>query len=192
MALVLNTAATTEPVSLTEARLHLRVDANEDSVLIESLIKAATNQAQIFTHRQFINATWKLILDGFPTEIVVPRPPLSSVTSIQYVDTAGATQTLATAGYQVDTDTEPGRIREAYGQQWPSTRDEMGAVTVTYVAGYGATATSVPEDIKAAIKLLVAHWYENREPVVVGSTAVLLPLTVEALLMQRRAWWIYT
>ncbi len=104
--------------------------------------------------------------------IIVPRPPLITLTpdatyttlGISYVDGNGATQTLSSALYQVDARSEPGRIVPAYGQSWPSTREQLNAVTITYRAGY-TDADAVPKRIKQAIGLLAAHWYENREAV---------------------------
>ena len=86
------------------------------------------------------------------------------MTTLEYIDTAGETQTLDSANYDVDTDAEPARIKPAYGLSWPSTRDVIQAVILTYKAGY-ASADDVPEDIKHAIKLLVGHWYVHRESV---------------------------
>jgi uncharacterized phiE125 gp8 family phage protein len=88
---------------------------------------------------------------------------LQSVTSIIYVATDGTSTTLATTEYQVDATTEPGRVAPAYGKIWPVTRAQMSAVTVVFVAGYGA-ASAVPDLIKTAMRLLVGCWYEQREP----------------------------
>jgi uncharacterized phiE125 gp8 family phage protein len=115
------------------------------------------------------------------TEIVVPRPPLASVTSITYVDGAGATQTLSLSVYTVDTSEEPGRIRLAYGQSWPSIRDQRAAVTVRYVCGYGGPG-SVPEAAKAALKLYVGHLYENREVAITGTIITQVPMAFRSLI----------
>lgn len=187
-ALVQTVAPSVEPVSLAEAKLHLRYEGTDDNDLITALIKAARRHAESFTRRQLITATWQLIMDGFPSGslIEVPRPPLQSVTSITYTDADGDTQPVSADDYDVDTKNQPGRIEPSYGNSWPSTRDEMNTVTVTYKAGYGDAATDVPEDIVAAVKLLVANWYEHREPVVVGTIAAELPLSVKNLLWPYR------
>lgn len=181
----LTTPATEYPLLLEEAKASLRVTTDDENSYIQSLIAAATGYVEQATARQLVSATWTLKLDYFPAIVYVPRPPLRSVTSIQYVDTAGDTQTLASTGYRVDTATLPGRIEPAYGESWPSTRDVSGAVTVTFIAGYGG-ASSVPEEIKLAMRLMVGHWYEHREPVAVGNIVSDIPMSVDALLSHHR------
>lgn len=86
----------------------------------------------------------------------------------------------------MDTDSEPGRVVLKHGQSWPSTTlRTMNPVQVTYVAGYGLAA-SVPPHLVQLIKLLVSHWYENREPVVVGSITASIPLAVDSLIWLNR------
>lgn len=175
--------AATEPVTLTEAKLHVRQDGTADDDLITSLIKAARETVENITGRALITQTWRMTMDAFPSDgvIWVPRPNLLTVTSITYTDSNGATQTLASTEYVVDVDSLPGRIHRAYNVSWPDTRAVPNAVTVTFTAGYGA-ASLVPESYKAAIKLLVGNWYENREQVIVGTTSSDLPMGVQALL----------
>jgi len=154
------------PISLSEAKSHLRVDATADDDLIIALIIAATEAATITTGRQLLRASRTLILDDFRTNdgnaIRIPYPPLVSITSIVYVDTNGDNQTWSADEYDVDIDSEPGRVTTAYNYSWPVCRDQINAVTFTYLCGY-ANAASVPELIKAGIKMFVAELYENRE-----------------------------
>ena len=117
----------------------------------------------------------------------MPRPPLSSVTSIGYEDENGSSQTWSSALYQTDTDSEPGRIKPIEGETFPNTQSNTyNTVTMTYVAGYGG-ASAVPVRYKQAIKLLVAHWYRIREPLVDKGMAT-VPMNVDALLLQDRIW----
>ena len=126
--LTLNTAPSAEPVSIAEAKIQCRVDGSDDDVYLSSFcIPTARGRAERYLSRALISQTWDLYLDRFPQTIVVPRPPLQSAT-ITYVDVDGATQTLATGIYTVDTDSEPGLIYQAYDQDWPSTRDVEKAV----------------------------------------------------------------
>lgn len=92
--------------------------------------------------------------------IVLPIPPVQSISSIQYVDTSGATQTLSSANYILDSNSEPARITPAYGLSWPDTRVQVGAVTVTFVAGYGL-AIAVPAAAKTFIKMKVRQLYDG-------------------------------
>ncbi len=150
------------------------------------LIKAAREYAERVCNRRFINSTWDLKLDYFPCEIRLPYPPLSSVTSISYVDTNGDTQTVSSSVYSVDASSEPGVITLAYGQDWPSARDQRNAVTVRYVAGYGASSSSVPESVRQAIMLIAAHWFEQREEVISGTIISKVPMAAESLLWVNR------
>jgi uncharacterized phiE125 gp8 family phage protein len=113
------------------------------------------------------------------------------VSSVQYVDTDGVTQTAAASVYQVSTEDEPAWIEEAYGQSWPSTRATSDSVIITYTAGYGAAGSSVPAAIRQAMLLMVGQWYENREPVVIGTIQSKLSFTVDSLLEPYRVGFIW-
>lgn len=176
-----------EPVTLAEAKAHLRVEATltDEDELITSLIQAAREQVEDLTHRQLITATWNLRLDGFPDwAISLPRPPLQAVNSIKYYDTEGTlVETLAEdTDFLVDAASFVARIVPVPGGAWPATQDRPGAVIINYDAGYGDDAADVPAKIRQAMLLLIGHLYENREAVLVGVSADELPLAVDALL----------
>ena len=166
-----------EPVTVQEAKNQARVEHSEEEALWTAWIIAARQHAEDVTHRALINQTWVLSLENFPwfpgqmpaqgfrqySVLPLPRPKLSSVTSLKYLDTAGVDTTLAGSAYIVDTTNEPGIIVPAYGTVWPVARWQPASVRVTYVAGYGALATAVPEKIKFAIRWLVGWWNEHRE-----------------------------
>ncbi len=155
----------------------LRLEISDDDTLVTSLIVSAREYAEHTTRRQFVTATWRLILDEFPEEISLPLPPLQSVSSILYTDTDGTQQTLASSEYTVDTASEPARICPAFGKDFPSTRDEKNAVEVTFIAGFGA-ASAVPQTIKDSMLVYLSWLYENRE----GESSI--PMAVPALLRQ--------
>lgn len=163
--LVLLTAPTERVVSVDELRVHARTEnANEDD-LLETLIDAATEQAEAFCRRRFVTQTWRATFDGFPAgAILLPRPPLVSVDHVKYLDTAGVEQTLSSALYSVKTGAAPGRVVHAYGTCWPIARNEEDSVRVQYVCGYGAAA-DVPAGIRQAVLLIAATLYTNRETV---------------------------
>lgn len=166
-------------------------NTTSDPYLI-ALIKTARDYCESFTHRALITQTWDLKLDAFPCDsdeaIFLPKPPVSSVTSVTYLDTANVSQTwAATTGYLTDLPSgphaSPARIAPAYGVPYPSTYDVENAVTIRFVAGYGAAASSVPDGIKWAMRILMGTWYDpGRQSVVIGSTASVIPHTVDALL----------
>lgn len=180
----ITTAATIKPLSLDEvkANLNLFTDFTDDDELLDSMIDAAVDCVENFTRRSLLTQTITLTCDGFPIFFEIERPVLQSVTSIQYVDSDGNTQTLASSGYTVDTASTPGRIVEAYGETWPSTQSVINSVTVIYVAGY-TSAANVPNQIKQAIKVLVSDFYKDRESYIVGVSSVSeLPHTAKVLL----------
>lgn len=202
MALRLITAPTVEPISLSEAKAHLRVDHADDDALITSLIKAVRQHIDGrdgWLGRALVTQTWELVLDRFPChEIEIPIPPLQSVTSITYDDQAGVETVLSAANYTVDIASEPGRIAPNDTNPWPATYSAINAISavrIRFVAGYAPTADSppdllanVPEPIKVAMKLMLGTLYENRETVVIGQTPVMLPWAAEALLGPYRVW----
>lgn len=184
MGLIRTVDPTVEPITLAEAKAHSRVTITEDDAYIESLIAATRDRIEQFCKRSLLTQTWRLTLDRWPwhRDIILPFPPLQSVSSITYVDTAGDTQTWSSSNYIVDTASTPGRVRLAYAELYPSLRDQPNAVTITYVAGYGSAASSIPASIIHAAKILCGHYYDNREPVVTGTIAAAIPESYKALL----------
>jgi uncharacterized phiE125 gp8 family phage protein len=166
MGLSVFTPPAEEPITIAEARLHLRVTHNEEDVLILALIAAAREHAEAHTRRRFITQEWDWVMDAFPsTTVELPGAPLQSITSVSYLDGAGGTQVLAVGAYQVDIKTDPGRIAPANGTTWPTTPTEtLNAVTIRFVCGYGKIA-AVPKTIKQAMLLMIGHWWEHREEV---------------------------
>lgn len=174
--LVRTTEPATEPITTAEAKLFLRVDVTTDDSLIDSLVTAARQQIEEEIHRSLITQTWTLRMDSWPDYpahydrgIPLFRPPVQSVTSIQYVDTSGSTQTLAAADYRVDATTSPGRVHPVWGTVWPAIRFVTQAITVEYTAGYGDGASSIPGAILQAMRLLLGDMYELRSETMVGS-----------------------
>ena len=191
MALVLKTAPAAEPILPAEAKLHLRVDHDDEDTYISALIKTARHDAETITRRALITQTWELVMDDWPENdwFEIPLPPLQSVTSITYTDSDGAMHTLSAADYVVDTDSEPGRVRLVDGASWPTVElRPLSAIRVTFVAGYGDAGAAVPEPIRQAMYLLIGHYYENREAVInsTGANVQLLPLGVTTLLQTYR------
>lgn len=151
----------TEPVSVAEAKLRLRIDGTDDDADLGMMISAARSMCEQQTGRAIALSTYELRIDAFPAgEIRLMWPPVASVESITYLDADGAEQTLPQAAYALDAHSEPGWILPAHGTDWPATIDAANAVTVTYTAGEGADC---PAALKQWILLHVGHWYRNRE-----------------------------
>jgi uncharacterized phiE125 gp8 family phage protein len=172
-------------VTLAEAKLHLRVTATDEDALIDSYIDAATQWAETYQGRKYLQQTCVDYLDAWPAVIRPTWCPLIAVTSIQYIDDAGTLQTLADDQYDVDADRQPARIIPAYNCTWPSIRGDINSVIVTYMAGYGTDEDDVPGYVKTAILLIVAHWYANREAVSDLSLAE-IPYGAKSLLRMER------
>jgi uncharacterized phiE125 gp8 family phage protein len=183
--LVLGTAPAQEPLSVNEFREDHRIDNEDENSFIKRRIRAARLWVENHTSRSLFTTTWKLYFDSFPVWFSLPRPPLASVTSIKYIDTGGNEQTLDSGVYTVDTNREPGRVVLAFGQSWPSTRAVINAVVVEYVAGWD-DVEDIPQNISDAVMLMTAHYYENREPVVVGTIVSKIPDSVRSLLASDR------
>jgi uncharacterized phiE125 gp8 family phage protein len=163
MSLKLITPPAAEPVTLIEAKAHLRVSISDDDTLIGMLIKAAREACEHELGRALITQTWELALDVFPEGFRLPYPSVQSVASVKYVDPDGTLQTLADTEYALDNHSEPAYLVPAYGKAWPATRAEPNAVRVQYLAGFGDAGTDVPEVLRQWILLQAAHWYGSRE-----------------------------
>lgn len=175
--------AAAEILSTADAKTHLRIDGPAEDTHVAALVKAARMAIEEWTSRATTNQTWVMTLDAFPDDdqIRLPRPPLSSVTTLKYRDGDGTLQTWSSANYTVVTQDTPGRVQLAYGVTWPATRAQPGAVEVTYVAGYGAAASAVPAPLVHAARLVLGDMYGLREAAVVGTIHTDNP-TVDALL----------
>ena len=190
MAQVLAIAAAKQPVSLNDAKDHLVIQGTNDDTLIKDKIKVATAYAQDVTGRVFISQDWKLVLDSFPGGagiIYLPKPPLLSITKVDYLDTNGDSQTLASSKYVVDTVSTPARLAPAFGEVWPTTRGTLNAVTIEFKAGYGVNSADVPVQIKEAILSLTGHLYEHRETTV-EQALQMIPIGVDDLLLQFKVY----
>lgn len=165
MALTKVTDATIEPVTLAEARSHLRIldplDTSNDAD-IARLITVARTDAEDRMRRTIIDTTWRLMLDHFPSAIRLPMPRIIGVSELKYIDADGNLQTLDSSMYSVDVASEPGWIVPAWDQSWPTARDQMHAVSVLYSAGYGTNADNVPSPIKQWVLHAVEEMHEHR------------------------------
>lgn len=175
------TAASTFPVSLTEAKSHLKVDTSADDTYITSIIKAATQLSEEYTNRFFIDTVIEQTCSSFADLQTLFKSKVSAVASVKYYDSDNSSQTLDSAIYDVQLNYEPSQIQLADGKSFPSITKRNDAVVAKYTVGYG-TASDVPEIIKQAILLTIANFYQNRNSVVVGRIATELPMNVKWLL----------
>lgn len=159
----ITTAPATEPLTLTEAKLHLKVDTTADDDLITALIAAVRQSVERYCSLGLITQTVTEKYDRFSSNgFRLSVSPAIAISAVTYTDPAGATQTLSTDVYGLDVYSRPARIYLKENQVWPQTRLEPNAVTVVYTAGFGG-ASDVPGPIKSAMKLMLGDLYENRE-----------------------------
>ena len=159
MGLKVITQPTTEPVSLAEAKLHLRVEQDDEDALISALISAARSQCEHMLERAVAPQTVQLSIDEFPEDGIRLRPTVIAIDSVVYVDGDGTEQTMASTDYYLDDAQEPNWLLPAYGGDWPAANEEANAVRVTYQTGY----VDCPEDIRAWILLKVGSLYQHKE-----------------------------
>jgi len=161
------------PITLTEAKAHLKVDHSDEDAYIAALIKAVTTRVEAYTGRSLINTQYQWKLDCFPggCEMKLPKPPLVSIDSITYLASSdGASTDWGSTYYSADTVSQPGRLYPAYEETWPTNvRAIQNAVTIKFTAGYGTASTNVPADLRHGMLMSIGHIYENRQDVVVGT-----------------------
>lgn len=161
---------------LADVKAHLRVEHTDEDAYIQSLMDAALAQVENDTQRRFAQVQLELKLREFEPFIVLPVVPVVSVDSIQYVDPEGIAQELTE--FYLNTDKLKATLHPAYGSAFPAVKPGYESVTITYTVGLG----QIPDPIQHAIKLLVGHWYANRETVVTGTITAELPLAYDSLI----------
>ena len=147
-----------QPVTVAEAKLHLRIDQDHEDSLITAWIAAATDLCEQRTGRAIALSTYRLRLDTWPGDIRLTWSPVVSVESVRYADPSGVVMTLDAGEYRLDNYSDPAWLLPI--TEWPEIGDYANAVEVNFTAGYG---TSAPEALKTWIMLQVGHWSRNRE-----------------------------
>lgn len=194
--LKVQTPPVVEPVSVSDAKAHCRIDTNTDDDYVAALISAAREYVEAYIDEALIDQQLVMRLDAFPAVIELPRPPMSqtadrTAVSVTYVTgESGSTATLDTTQYRIDRDSRPGTIRTLYAGSWPSHLLDYGSVTVTWWAGRGTDGSKVSPRVKAAMLMLVGQWYERRMAADAASMSE-MPFGVKALLDSVK-WGSYT
>lgn len=169
MALTIVTEPAIEPLTLEQIEDHLRLSetstGGEDGLLL-IFLTSARRYCELVQGHAYIEQTWNLVLDDFPSgdTIKIPRPPLMSVSHVKSYGSGGTATTMTAGRYYVDTDSKPARVVLLSGESWPDTPGRPASgVEVQFVAGYGSAASSVPQEVRQAIQLVIGHMYEHRE-----------------------------
>jgi len=169
--LVRQTQPAVEPVTLAEAKAHLRVDTADDDTYITGLVRAAREWVEQYLDRTLVHTQWVMRFDKFPPDgtldIELPRPPMvasgtATAVALTFTYENGDTATYSTASFRVDRASTPGAVKTLYGQTWPPHLQDDNAISVTWWAGYGASGSDVPQGVKNAMLLYVHELYEKR------------------------------
>ncbi len=181
------TPPATLPLEKDEVKEYLRIDDDDEDDLIDSLIQTAIDWVEHYLNKALISQTWEELLHEWPEGdyIQLYKGPLQEVSEIEYM-LAGESAYTAFEEYIEELHNE--RIYLNYGEQWPSgSLDDAAGIRIEWTAGYGDAPENIPCPIIQAMKLLISHWFENRETQVVGTIAANLEFSVRALLAPYRS-----
>jgi len=174
-------------VTLSEVKKHLRLTTDDDDSLVDDYIAAAVSycEEQVSGSRSFMSQTWDWkIHDWTGNSFEIPRPPLQSLTHIKYYDEDKSTglTVLSSTNYIVHVPYKlPGSVElHPLVGDWPTVADRADAIQIRFVSGW--QSGQEPNEIKQAIKMLVGHWYSNREDVLVGTISKPIAHGVSSLL----------
>lgn len=187
MTAALITGPALEPVSLADVKAHLRVDGDDDDLLLQAAIVSARYHVETLTRRFLIEQTWRVYLDAWPRKRIVrlPPAPLISVDAVTVYDANGDPQTVDPDDYEVDTAAVPGRVILAAAAPAPAARAVNG-IEIDVTVGYGPSSVDVPAALRQAVLMLVTHWYEHRGAVGHDLAVLVAPLGFEALVAPYR------
>jgi uncharacterized phiE125 gp8 family phage protein len=152
-----------EPVTLEEAKAHLRVDSDAENAYIAELIAAVRQFCESYTGRAFVVRSYSLYLDAWPdAAVALPRPPLHSVESVQVYAGDDTAEEFSAGGYYADTVSFPGRLLLREGAFAPAPGRAVNGIEIRYRAGYSAAPESVPSVLRQGMKQMIAYLYQNR------------------------------
>lgn len=190
--LELVTAPTALPVSLAEVKAQLRIEHDDEDNYLDRLINTGVNMvdAKGVLGQGLITQTWAQWMSNNPErEVALQLGPVQSVTAIKYYDTDGDLQTDTLSHYDVFGLSQNKTVKPKTGYGWPTAQLRQDAIKIEYVVGFGDASTDVPESLRHAMLMLIAHWYENRENELVGVASKTLPFGFEDLLNLHRERW---
>lgn len=170
-----------EPVTVAEAKAQLKIDHDAEDTLIASLIAAARDEVERATGVAMIAQSWRLTLDEWPRAgpVLLRRRPVREILSVTLFGRDGEASLLSPDAYLADSDAVPARL---YMETKPAPEIAMNGIEIDFAAGYGEAGTDVPDLLKRALMLLVAHWYEFRAAFGAGSQPVSFPAGYERLI----------
>ena len=184
------TAPAVEPITLAEAKAHLRPAGDHDDDYISGLISDAVDMidGEGVLGRAMITQSWAQWFAQSLGRVRLTMGPFQSLTSVEYYDASGTLQSASASDFEIRKDRDFVTIGPKGGATWPAGQTRADAIKVTYVAGFGDAASDVPPSLRRAILLLIGHWYENREAATEFNLKE-LPMGVEALIDRHRVGW---
>jgi uncharacterized phiE125 gp8 family phage protein len=185
MSATLLTGPADEPLSLADAKAFLRVEHDDDDSVITALIAAARNHIEALTRLGMMTQTWRIVLDRWPEQgRIKPRlGPLQSLAAAHVYNEANDASAIDADRFVVDA---AAGVIAAPGWSLPQPGRSVAGIELDIVVGFGAEASSVPQVLLQAIRMLVSHWYENRSLVAIGQTVAMLPPSVNAMISSYR------
>lgn len=189
MALQLRSGPAIEPVDLEETKTFLRIDGTDDDILVSSLITAARIHIETTIGKILITENWSYFKDKWPSEGIIhlPLSPLQSVDEIR-IHNNGSYEILSLEDYSTDIVSSQPRVKLSSPSAPTQTNDELNHIEVRFTAGFGNTQNDIPKDLRQALLMLTAHWYERREPVGFGGSFNEIPTTISALLTNYKSY----
>lgn len=186
MALVLTAGPLAEPITLAQAKAHLRVDTMDEDILISSLILTSRLHIEAALGLALITQYWQLKLNAFPkaNAFALPIHPVSAVTAVRTIAADGTITTLSPSATLLDPGPPARVVRTA--PACPVITAAANGIAISFTAGFGPTAADVPAPIRQAMLLLVTHWYEHRDPIEIGEPDTAIPKAVSDLLAPYR------
>lgn len=196
MATVLTAAPAVEPVSLADVKAHLRIDTADEDGLLQSLILTSRLHIEVALGLALITQGWSCYFDRWPlalsgrggpvsptvAALALPIGPIRTIDSLKVYADDGTFVALALTGFAIDLASRPARMARRIGTQIPEPGRGVNGIEIALTAGFGATPADVPPAIRQAMLLLIAHWYEHRDPIEIGTDATRVPAAVSALL----------
>jgi uncharacterized phiE125 gp8 family phage protein len=185
MSAILLTAPAAEPWSVAEAKSFLRVENDDDDVIIGALIAAARNQVEALTRRGLLTQTWRLVLDGWPPDgRIKPKfSPLSAIAAARVYDEAGTAHTVDPENFVLDAAQNVIAVRSC---SLPQPGRATAGIEIDVVVGFGDAGSDVPPPLMQALRMLLAHWYDNRGQIAIGASIAVMPPSVNALIASHR------
>jgi uncharacterized phiE125 gp8 family phage protein len=185
MSVILLVPPSAEPWTVAEAKAYLRVEHDVDDAIIGALIAAARGHVEALTRRALLTQSWRFVLDAWPADgrLSLRMGPLRSVIAARVFDAANNAHSIDVATFVVDA---AANVIASPAWSLPLPGRFAAGIELDLQLGYGANASAVPDALRHAMRMLVAHWYENRGLAALGAGVAMLPAGATALIAPYR------